>query len=104
LRALVGRELRHALADCNEVLRLNPNNYRVLDRRGFAYLKLGEYARAIADYDRLLAIDAKSASALYGRGIAKARLGDARGGEADIAAAKIIRPAIADEFARYGVR
>src|ERR1700680_5006902 len=46
-RAVIGRELRHALADCNEVLRLNPNNFHVFDARGFTYLKLGEFRRSI---------------------------------------------------------
>ena len=44
------------------------------------------------------------AGSLYGRGIAKLKKGDATGGNADIAAAKAIRPEIADEFARYGVQ
>ena len=41
------------------------------------------------------------AKALYGRGLSKARLG--RSGDADLAAAKLLDPDIADKFAREGL-
>jgi len=104
LQAVVGRELERALVDCNQVLRLNPNNVQVFDHRGLTNLKLGRYAQSIADYDRLLSFRPKQASSLYGRGIAKRKSGDVRGGDADIAAAKDIEPTIAEVFAEYGVR
>jgi hypothetical protein len=75
-----------------------------LDSRGFVRLKSGELSSAIADYDAALQINPKHASSLYGRGIAKVRSGNSAGGNGDIAAAKLIQPDIADEFANYGVR
>jgi hypothetical protein len=45
-------------------------------------------------------IDAKSAQGLYGRGLAKLKKGDAAGGNADIAAAKAIKPDIAEDWTR----
>jgi tetratricopeptide (TPR) repeat protein len=71
--------------------------------RGTAYLKLGQFDPAIADYDAALQLSAKKASSLYGRGIAKLRTGNTSGNN-DIAAAKAIDPAVADEFNRFGVR
>jgi hypothetical protein len=59
--------------------------------------------KAIADYDAALQLDAKRATALYGRGLAKAKKGDASG-EADIAAAKAIKPDIAKVFDHAGVK
>ena len=40
-----------ALADCNEAIRLGPASAAKFDSRGFAYLKLGQWASAIADFD-----------------------------------------------------
>ena len=65
---------------------------------------MGQANNAIADYDAALRINPKHPSALYGRGIAKMRTGNAVGGDGDIAAAKLIQPDIADEFASYGIR
>ena len=50
---------------------------RVVDTRGFVYLKLGQTDNAIKDYDAALKLDLKLAGSLYGRGIAKTRRGDA---------------------------
>jgi tetratricopeptide (TPR) repeat protein len=103
-RANAGRELQQALDDCNETLRLMPNDLHTLDSRGFAYLRLGEFDNAIKDYDAVLKFNPRQAASLYGRGLAKRNKGDGTGGEADIAAAKAIRAGIAEEFARFGVK
>ena len=103
-RTIVGRELDQALKDCNESLRLRPNNGDTLDPRGFTYFKLDQYDNAIADYDVVLKLNPKVATSLYGRGLAKQRKGDAAGGEEDIVAAKAIDPKIADKLAGYGVK
>jgi tetratricopeptide (TPR) repeat protein len=92
-----------ALAYCNEALRIRPGNASILDSRGFTYLKMGSLDDAIAAYDAALRIDRKKASALYGRGTAKRLKGATAGGDADIAAAKAIRPSIADEMAQVGI-
>ena len=103
-RTIVGRELDQALKDCNESLRLRPNNGDTLDTRGFTYFKLDQYDNAIADYDVVLKLNPKVATSLYGRGLAKQRKGDATGGDEDIVAAKAIDPKIADKLAGYGVK
>lgn len=64
----------------------------------------GDYARAVADYDRAIAIDGRNVFTLYRRGTAKLKLGDVAGGEADIAAAKRVKPDVVEEFTRRGMR
>jgi hypothetical protein len=44
------------------------------------------------------------AKSLYGRGTARVLKGDGVGGNDDIAAAKAVKPNVADEMARYGVK
>ena len=96
-------DLPLALSDCDDALRLAPNNATFMDSRGFVYLKLNRLDEAIADYDAALKVNPKLAGALYGRGLAKQKKGDQAAGDTDIAAAKAIRTTIADEFAKYGV-
>ena len=102
VRAIVG-DLQAALADCNESLRLSPSVPAALGSRGLVLLKLGRFDEAIADYDAGLKIYAKSPISLYGRGVARRKKGDVAGGDADIAAAKAIRPDVPDLLATWGV-
>jgi tetratricopeptide (TPR) repeat protein len=107
LRALQGQELAKALADCNRALSLtakaSPFSATVLDSRGLARLRMGDYDKAIADYDESLKVAPKRAWPLYGRGVAKIRKKKIAEGEADIAAAVEVWPKIADEFNRRGI-
>jgi membrane associated rhomboid family serine protease len=102
-RAIADRDLRLAVTDCTEALRIAPNDANIMDSRAFAYLRLNQLDDAVADYDEALKLNPKQAGSLYGRGLAKLKKGDAAGGEADIAAAKAIHADIAEQFARYGV-
>ncbi len=103
-QAQAGRELTQALADCNEALRLAPDYWAALNSRGLVELKLGSFERAIADYGAAVARNQKDADSLYGRGVAKLKSGDTAGGDADIAAAKVIKPDIAGDYASYGIK
>ncbi len=102
-RVAAGKDLQAALADCNRAVALEPNDANMLDSRGFAYLKLGQFDNAIADYNAALRIDSKFTESLYGRGVAEIRKGESAAGNADIAAAKAIRANIADEMAKLGM-
>ena len=102
-RALAGRDLQGAIADCNESLRLRPNDPKSLNSRGLVHLKLGSFAQAITDYDAAFAQNARDADSLYGRGIAKLKSGNAAGGDGDIAAAQAILPDIDKIYAGYRV-
>ncbi len=98
----ITNRLEDALRDCNEALRLKPNNRYAYDSRGFTYLKLGMFDAAIADYDAALKLEPNRPYSLAGRGFARQHKGDAGGG-GDIAAARAQVPGIVEEFARYGV-
>jgi tetratricopeptide (TPR) repeat protein/predicted aspartyl protease len=102
-RALIGRELAPALEDCNAAVKASRGNASVLDSRGLVYLRLGKYDKAIDDYDAALALDPKTPWSLYGRGLAKRHLGQTAAGDADIAAATVLAPKIAEEAASHGI-
>lgn len=98
-RALAGRDLDTGLRDCNAALRSVPGTPGILDSRGLVELRLGALDKAKSDFDAALARQPRLPWSLYGRGLISHHAGD----EADIAAAIAIRPAIADDVARYGI-
>jgi len=102
-RALLGRELDMALADCNAALKLNPQTIGLLDSRGLVHLRLGQFDRAIADYTGALRQQPKNAWSLYGRGIAELRKGMKAESDADLKAAAALAPKLADFAAKHGV-
>jgi tetratricopeptide (TPR) repeat protein len=103
LRAASG-QLQAALADCNESLRLRPNSSNSLDSRAFVYILLGRWGEAITDSDAALRANPKNAYALFERGFAKLRKGDPAGGNADVAASRVIDSKAEIEFAGLGVK
>jgi tetratricopeptide (TPR) repeat protein/predicted aspartyl protease len=102
-RALLGRQLDLALADCNAALRLDPGNPGFLDSRGLVHLRLGDFDKSIADYQAALRLMPNSPWTLYGRGLARLRKGMKSEGEADIAAATAIRPGLPAEAKARGL-
>jgi tetratricopeptide (TPR) repeat protein len=103
-RAYADKGFAEALSDCDESLRLNPGNVDSLGLRGLVNFKMGRYDKAIADCDQVLSQYPQSPFGLYLRGLAKRMSHDIAGGNADIAAAKAIRPNEPEQFAAYGVR
>jgi tetratricopeptide (TPR) repeat protein len=103
-RGAANRQLSDALADCNKSLSLRPGDAETLDSRGFVYFRLGRFDEAITDFDAALAKNPELAQSLFIRGLAKSKKGDNAGGDADIAAAKKIDPAILERNAKRGVQ
>jgi len=104
IRALRGRPLPPALAECNASLKLRPDDADTLVSRGLVYFRMGDYPAAIADCDAALKQKPKTASALFIRALARLRAGDSKGGNADLAAANGVTDKIAETFAIYGLK
>jgi tetratricopeptide (TPR) repeat protein len=96
-------ELDRAIADYDQALRLDAKDEHAYVNRGAAWFYKGDLDRAIADYTEAIRLDSANAYSLYGRGVAKLKKGDTAGGNADIAAAKAIKPDIAVVSAGYGI-
>jgi tetratricopeptide (TPR) repeat protein len=101
-RALAG-DYTKALADCNQAIKLEPNETVPRSSRGFVYLKMAKFDEALSDFDAAVHLSPQRPFALYGRGVAKLRKGD-DSGHADMAAAKAILPTIDDDFVRSGIQ
>ncbi len=104
-RVLANKELQEALSDCTKALALliAPDDVRAIDNLGYVYLRLDRYDDAIASFNAAIEIDPAFAYSLYGRGLAKRKKNDQEGAQADMAAAAVIRPTIAEELGSYGI-
>jgi tetratricopeptide (TPR) repeat protein len=102
-RAMFRAELDKALSECDKALNAGRDAY-ILDSRGLVQLQRGDWAKAESDYSEAVGTQPNLASSLFGRGIARKRLGNAISAKADIAAATLIDPKIADTYAAYGVK
>lgn len=102
-RALAGRDLDKALADCDAAIRTGARQAAMLDSRGLVHLRLKQYDAAIADYDASLKLQPKTAWSLYGRGLAEHAKGLKAAGDADLAAALALQPTLRGRAHRYGV-
>jgi len=100
-RAVLNIDLEEALADCNESLRLRPNDAETQGGRGFLYLRLGFFRTAILDYDAAIEARPNEAVYLYGRALAKQKAGDSDGSDTDFLTARALDPKIDDVFSRY---
>jgi tetratricopeptide (TPR) repeat protein len=108
-RTMQNTELNRALEDCNKAIsRIDKKKSAaayaaVLNSRGYARLRRGEFDKAITDFDESAKLNPKLASSLYGRGLAKLRKGQSSQGEADIEAATALQPKVAEYFDRHGI-
>lgn len=103
LRVTNNDELDLALADCNESLRLRPNDPNTLDSRGLVHYQRGEFADAEADYAAAVTLAPENGHYLYGRGLARVRLGQTAEGQADMQRAETLEHGVAAEYESYGV-
>jgi tetratricopeptide (TPR) repeat protein len=97
-------EYELSIRDFSEALRLNPRYSRAATNRGLSFFRTHDYERAIEDWDRSLLLSPGQAEVIYSRGVARRLSGDAKGGDADIAAATQLRDGVADEMALLGVK
>ena len=99
-KAVLNTDLEGALADCNEALRLKPNDPETLGGRGFLYLRLGFLKTALLDYNAAIEGLPNKAEFHYGRATAKFRAGDQEGADSDFLTARALDPKIDEVFAR----
>ena len=101
-RALWGRQLPEAEADCEAALKLKPDAAGYIDSRALVAFRMGNFDEAVRLYDRALQLNPQQAMSLYGRGLAKLKRGD-DSGRSDIAAAKAISARVDEELTSAGI-
>lgn len=68
-----------AIRDCDEAIRIDPNNAFAFDQRGEAWRAKGDIKRALADFKQALRIDPNFSAALLNLGITYEEDGDVNG-------------------------
>jgi lipoprotein NlpI len=63
-------DLDRAIADYDQVIRLNPKYPAAFINRGNVYIRKGNFDRSIADLDQAISLDPEDAKAFYNRGLA----------------------------------
>jgi tetratricopeptide (TPR) repeat protein len=95
-------DLNHALEDYNEAIHLKPDYLPAFYNRGLVLMDEGEYDRALDDFAVVLKHDPENPLALFRRGQALLKKGNIEAGDAALAAARAIKPDIAEVIARGG--
>lgn len=95
-------ELDRAIADYDQAISIKPDYVAAFYNRGLALAEKREYAKAISDFNVVLHADPKNPTFLYRRGTTYLSNGDIEMGNADLAAAKAIKPDIAEDVRRGG--
>lgn len=103
LKGTLGIQLDTALKDCSRAIELAEQPAAIYDSRALVYYRLGRNEEAVADLDAALLIAPTQAASLYLRGVIGKRTGDKRA-DADLAAARLMRPWIDADYARYGIK
>lgn len=101
-RAVSGKALDAALADCDQALKKDRTS-TTMGYRGVVLFRLGRLDEAIAQFDAALKAQPRFAPALYGRGLAELKKGDKAHGDADLSAAAEIAPGLAQQYRRWGL-
>ncbi|RHW17958.1 DUF3857 domain-containing protein [Sphingomonas gilva] len=102
-KATLGVSLDTALKDCTKAIELAEYPAGPLDSRALVYFRMGRMDDARADLDAALAIDPSIDASLYLRGILRRQTGDIAGGDADLAAARLINPRMEEDYRRWGI-
>ena len=101
VRAIIGKDLEGALADCAKALELHPGTANTMNTLGFVFYKQDRFKDAIASYDASIALDPSVASSYYMRGFARSKLHQDASG--DLAKALQLEPGIRERYADYGI-
>jgi Flp pilus assembly protein TadD len=75
--------MRRAIADLDEVIRLQPENAKTYSYRAGALREIGEHMRALADFNEALRLDPKNPEILANRGLLYMMMSDAKHARAD---------------------
>ena len=92
-----------AIADFDQVIRLEPNNSIHYSNRGNAYYRQGEYQQAITDFDQAIRLNPNDADFYAGRGIAYSTKGEYQQAIADFDQAIHLEPNNAGFYCNRGI-
>ena len=103
LKGTLNIALDTGLKDCTKAIALADSTNPVLDSRAMIYFRMNQMDDALADLNAALDQDPNLSASLFMRGVIRKKQGDAKGSATDLAAARLIRPLVDQDYARYGI-
>lgn len=97
------RDLKGAIADFTEAIRLNPKLAQIYVMRGNTYYDQGDKEAALKDYNQALSIEPNDAVTYVERGNARDDLGDSKGAIEDYNKAITIQPDLATAYGNRAI-
>ena len=97
-----GRESDKAFADCNEAIRLDPNDAEAFNSRGSIYGAKRQYDRAIEDFGQAIRLNPNYATSFYNRGTTYKQKGEYDRAIQDLNEAIRLDPSSAEAFYTRG--
>jgi len=94
---------QQAIPDCNEAIRLNPQNVYGYVNRCLAFNRLKQYQRAMADCNQAIRLNPRFAITYYNRGVAFTRLKQYQKAIADYSQAIRLNPRLAPAYINRGI-
>jgi tetratricopeptide (TPR) repeat protein len=92
---ILSGDLKEAIEDSSQAIRLNPNHALAYNNRGFAHILSGDLKEAIEDFTQALRIDPNLAITHNNRGLARFKIGDLKGAIEDFTQALSIDHSLA---------
>lgn len=96
-------QLKSALKDCSDAIRLRPDDPNYYNSRGLIELEIGAPAAAAEDYAEAITLAPSKASSIYGLGVAQEMLGEARAAAENIRRAEQLDTNVGVIFRRVGL-
>jgi protein O-mannosyl-transferase len=97
------KDYKGALADYNKILQKDPDNVRVLIKRGITKINLNDLAGAMEDFTKVITLKPDYSEAYYHRGIVKNKTKDYKEAIEDFNQLLQLRPDYADGLFNRGV-
>jgi len=105
VKALLNVDLDNALGDCNRAIQIGVNNTAApVNSRGLIQLRQHHAKEAIADFTQALDLRPGSSVDYFLRALAQREAGDGEAARRDLAAARLLNPAIDQLYASFGLR
>ncbi|MDO7842591.1 DUF3857 domain-containing protein [Sphingomonas immobilis] len=93
-----------ALKDCSRAIELGDSGSAALDSRAMVFFRMTRFDDALADLNAAIDRDPGQASSWFLRGVIHKQMGDAKTGQEELAAARLMQPTIDSDYAKFGIK
>ncbi len=93
-----------ALKDCSRAIELGESGSAALDSRAMVFFRMARFEEALAALSAAIDRDPDQAGSWFMRGVIHKQMGNAKASHEELTAARLMRPDIDNEYARFGIK